>query len=87
MELAEPSISTAFRRCVEQGGTFIVCHPYFLAKGKHVSSDIPELVKKAAEEFPTIKYIITEPLGMQAEGITALIGKSVAKVIEDDHQF
>jgi sirohydrochlorin ferrochelatase len=30
MELAEPSISTAFDRCVERGATMVVIQPYFL---------------------------------------------------------
>jgi sirohydrochlorin ferrochelatase len=65
MELAEPSISTAFRRCVEQGAERIVCHPFFLSRGRHVQEDIPGLLKAAADEHPTtpIHYTITEPLG------------------------
>ena len=51
MELAEPSIRTAFMKCVEKGATTIICHPYFLSKGRHVSEDIPELVAQAAKEF------------------------------------
>ena len=30
MELAEPSIATAFARCVERGATTVVVFPYFL---------------------------------------------------------
>lgn len=77
MELAEPSISTAFRRCVEQGATSIICHPYFLSKGRHVVKDIPFLVNEAAKDFPFIKYSITEPLGSEMNGIIELIKKSV----------
>ena len=35
MELAEPSIEQAFDKCVAQGATFVVVHPYFLAPGRH----------------------------------------------------
>lgn len=77
MELAEPSISTAFRRCVDQGATLVICHPFFLSKGKHVMKDIPFLVNEAAKEFPDIKYKITEPLGNEMNGIIELIKKSV----------
>ena len=77
MELAEPSISTAFRRCVEQGATSVICHPYFLSKGRHVVKDIPFLVSEAAKDFPSIKYSITEPLGNEEDGIIELIKKSV----------
>ena len=50
MEMAEPSIKTAFINCVEKGATRIVCHPYFLSRGRHVREDMPELVARAAEE-------------------------------------
>ena len=33
MELAEPTIANAYRKCVEQGATRIVIHPYFLLPG------------------------------------------------------
>jgi hypothetical protein len=35
MELAEPSIGTAFKRCVEQGATRVIICPYFLFPGRH----------------------------------------------------
>ena len=65
MELAEPSISVAFRKCVEQGARQIICHPFFLSRGRHVQEDIPGLLQAAADEFPELKisYTITEPLG------------------------
>src|SRR5690606_11194870 len=35
MELAEPSIATAFDRCVQRGAKRVVVAPYFLAPGRH----------------------------------------------------
>ena len=68
MEMCEPSIKTAFARCVEQGATEVVCHPYFLSKGRHVLEDIPSLMAAAADEHKEkgIKYTITEPLGLHS---------------------
>ena len=76
MELAAPSIEDAFRRCVEQGATNVVCHPYFLSYGRHVREDVPALMASAAEKFPGVRYSITEPLGMQ-ENLSALIHSSI----------
>ena len=76
MELAEPTISDAFRRCVEQGARHIICHPYFLSPGRHVQEDIPALLKEAATQFPGVTYTITSPLGSQ-EGILGLIYAAV----------
>lgn len=64
MELAEPSISTAFDRCVERGATCVVVAPYFLAPGKHWNEDIPSLTAKAAEKHPGIGYMVTAPIGL-----------------------
>lgn len=76
MELAEPSIFSAFKSCVELGATKIICHPYFLSRGRHVTEDIPALVEEAAQQFQGVEYIITEPLGTQA-GLTSIIHQSV----------
>jgi sirohydrochlorin ferrochelatase len=64
MELAEPSISTAFRRVVEQGASLVVGHPYFLAPGRHWRQDIPALFDEAAKAYPNVRYIVTAPLGI-----------------------
>ena len=35
MEIAEPSIEVAFKRCVEQGATLVAVSPFFLSPGRH----------------------------------------------------
>ena len=64
MELAEPSIATAFGRCVEQGAELVIVFPYFLAPGRHWSVDIPRLAAEAAQAFPGVRYLVTAPLGL-----------------------
>ena len=76
MELAEPYITVAFQRCIEQGATHIMCHPYFLSKGKHYQEDIPNLLTEASEMYPGISFSITEPLGVH-DGIIDLISQSI----------
>ena len=68
MEIAEPSIATAFARCVERGAKLVVVHPYFLLPGKHWHTDIPNLTAKAAKQFPRtgVRWMITAPLGQHA---------------------
>ena len=63
MELAEPSIETAFDRCVAAGATTVVVAPYFLWPGNHWSVDIPALVERAAARHPGIRYLVAAPLG------------------------
>ena len=64
MEIAQPSIDTAFARCAEQGATTVIVFPYFLSPGRHVSEDIPRLAAQAAEAFPGIRHEVTAPLGL-----------------------
>ena len=80
MELSEPSIATAYRRCVEQGATRVVCFPFFLSPGRHVQEDIPSLLEEAAAQNPGIPYTITAPLGMH-KNVLALIDDTVKKEI------
>ena len=63
MELAEPSIATAFDRCVRRGAGRIVVFPYFLLPGRHWQQDIPELTAKAAERHHGIPFLVTAPFG------------------------
>jgi len=64
MELAEPSIATAFARCAELGATKIVVFPYFLLPGRHWNEDIPRLAAAAAQQHPGISYLVTAPFGL-----------------------
>ena len=64
MELAEPSIATAFGRCVGHGATTIVVFPYFLLPGRHWHDDIPRLAAAAAKKHPGVRYLVTAPFGL-----------------------
>ena len=64
MELTEPSIATAFTRCVQRGAATIVVFPYFLLPGRHWHDDIPRLVADAASRHPGVHYLVTAPFGL-----------------------
>jgi sirohydrochlorin ferrochelatase len=63
MELAEPSIGTAFDRCVDAGAATVVIAPYFLGPGSHWDRDIPALAAEAAARHLGIGWLVTAPLG------------------------
>lgn len=83
MELAEPSIDQALAKCVGQGATRIVVHPYMLSPGRHSTSDIPRMVCEAAEAHPGIRVTVTEPLGVD-ERIGEVIQQRVQAALEAD---
>lgn len=63
MELAEPSLRSAFDSCVAAGATLVVIAPYFLWPGDHWDRDIPALAAEAARRHPGIRYLVAAPLG------------------------
>ena len=64
MDLAEPSLATAFTRCVARGAGRIVIAPFFLLPGRHWDDDIPALAAAAAEAHPGVAYLVAAPLGL-----------------------
>jgi sirohydrochlorin ferrochelatase len=64
MELAEPSIATAFSRCVARGASTVVVFPYFLLPGRHWHDDIPQLTAAAARQHPGARFLVTAPFGL-----------------------
>lgn len=82
MEMAEPTIQTAYDKCIQQGANLIICHPYFLLYGKHVQDDIPMLIEEAAKKHPGSRFIITDPLGAQ-KGVVGLMMQAVRDNIDD----
>lgn len=76
MEIAEPSIASAYARCVERGATQVIVTPFFLGPGKHWTADIPSLTAAAAKNHPGTTYHVTMPLGID-DLILDLLNKRV----------
>jgi sirohydrochlorin ferrochelatase len=66
MELAPPTVDEAFDACVSRGATEVVVMPYFLARGRHATEDIPALARAAAARHPHVALRMAEPLGVHA---------------------
>ncbi|MDB4915124.1 MAG: Sirohydrochlorin cobaltochelatase [Gemmatimonadetes bacterium] len=87
MELAEPSIETGLRQCVEAGATEVICFPYMLSPGKHSTGDIPRMVAAAARRYPTLQVRVTNAFGVHeklAELILLRAGLSVQHPISSE---
>ena len=63
MEIAEPTVEQGFARCVEQGATLVVAHPFMLAPGRHVQEDLPRLMAEAASAHDGVRFVLAGPLG------------------------
>ena len=85
MELAEPSIATAFARCVEQGATLVVVLPYLLSPGRHWNEDIPRLAAEAASLYPGVRHLVAAPLGLHPL-VLQVIDERVAATLGRQHE-
>jgi sirohydrochlorin ferrochelatase len=85
MELAEPSIATAYARCVKRGAQRVIVCPFFLGPGKHWNHDIPRLTAEAAAQHPHTTYHVTHPLGLD-DLILDLLEKRVRFCIEHEYE-
>jgi sirohydrochlorin ferrochelatase len=84
MEIAEPSIGTAYERCVKRGAELVVVCPFFLGPGKHWTEDIPRLTAEAGARFPKTQFHVAPTLGID-DLILDLIDKRVSGC--DEHAY
>ncbi len=64
LELAEPSVPKAIDLCIQEGADEILILPYFLAAGRHVAQDIPEIVKTSKNKHPSTSITIAPHIGI-----------------------
>jgi sirohydrochlorin ferrochelatase len=63
LELAEPTIAKGLAALAAAGATEIVALPYFLSDGRHVSEDIPLLLREAGVRLRGVSVRCGAPLG------------------------
>ncbi len=80
MEITEPTLAQAFARCVERGAKRVVVMPYFLAPGRHSTSDIPRMTAEAAAQFPDVSYRVAQPLGVDRR-ISEIMAGRIAEAL------
>jgi sirohydrochlorin ferrochelatase len=85
MELAEPSLATAFTRAVERGARRVIVVPYFLAPGRHWQEDIPQLAAEAAAPFPAVEWVVAAPLGLHPK-MLEIIDQRVGDALGRQHR-
>ena len=87
MELAEPSIASGVRACIEAGATDLTVFPYMLSPGKHSTGDIPRMVAAAAVSHPHLAIRVTNAFGVHeklAELILQRAGLPIARALTGD---
>lgn len=64
MEIAPPFLADAVEACVQRGAKQIVVLPFFLAPGRHMTSDVPRLAEEAAAGHPGVQVTVAGHLGV-----------------------
>jgi sirohydrochlorin ferrochelatase len=85
MELAEPSIATAYSNCVRRGAGRVVVCPFFLGPGKHWTQDIPRLTATAAAQFPQTRFHVAQTLGID-DLILDLLDKRASHCFDQEYE-
>jgi sirohydrochlorin ferrochelatase len=78
LELAEPDIPAAGRRCVERGAERVLMVPYFLSAGVHLLRDLTAARDELSRSFPAVEFRLGPPLGphpLLDELVAARIGE------------
>jgi sirohydrochlorin ferrochelatase len=85
MELAEPSIATAYAAAVARGALRVVVCPFFLGPGKHWTQDIPRLTADAAAKFPHTTFHVAATLGID-DLILDLLDKRASHCVSSGYE-
>ena len=73
LEVSVPSIPEAILRCVQRGAREVRILPYFVLTGKHVTRDIPRIVREAARQHRgKAKIILCPYLGYHSKIVSVV---------------
>ena len=78
LDCNDPNIPDGIRECVAVGAERIVCVPYFLHAGRHVSLDIPAIVQQAAREHKHVGFLLSPLIG-RSTSITEILKRRASK--------
>lgn len=72
LEIMSPSLEEAAGRLVGEGFEKVVVVPLFLAQGKHLQRELPELVAKIRKHHAKTDFRVTPALGEVPEIVAAI---------------
>jgi sirohydrochlorin cobaltochelatase len=72
LEIMTPSLADAARVLVAEGVETVTVVPLFLAEGKHLKHQLPEMVAKLREHHADIEFRVTSALGEEPEILAAI---------------
>jgi sirohydrochlorin ferrochelatase len=78
LELADPLIPASIHQTIEAGASRVLVLPYFLYPGRHLTTDIPDLVAKTQEQHRDVEIVMLDGFGADP-AILALLASQVSR--------
>ena len=91
MEIADPNIESALRSLVSGGCTKVVCIPYFLSRGRHITIDVPNLIEDAKDILEEeglldeVEIVLSKHLGSNVNAMLDVVDDLVKSVQYDEN--
>ncbi len=63
LEIASPLLGEVIEQCAMQGAVQLVVLPYFLAPGRHIQNDIPNIIDEKCKKYPALNIQILPYIG------------------------
>jgi len=63
LNYSQPTFEEAVAKVQAQGATNVIVQPYFLVQGHFAATEVPALVRKVADNFPQLRFVIADTFG------------------------
>lgn len=77
LELMEPDLPTCIARLIQERTRRVVVVPMFIATGRHLKTDLPELLKRLSKAHPGIELSLVGAVGEAEPVIAAMAGYAI----------
>ena len=72
LEIMKPSLDEAAKTLVAEGARTLTIVPLFLAQGKHLKRELPEMVEALKRKHGEVEFRVTPALGDEPEILAAI---------------
>src|SRR5262245_40023828 len=73
LEIMKPDLGEAVKAITANGAKAVMIVPLFLAQGKHLKRELPEMVAALARANPGVDFRVTPALGDDPEILSAIV--------------
>lgn len=82
LQFNQPTLAEATAFLAQKRVDRIVVAPYFLFAGRHITDDIPQLIRRLQCDYPETEFILASNLGLD-ESFTNLMAKRIKGAVPD----